>query len=312
MAYCAVRSRPDFGPCRMHIASGRRGDHVGCSREDGHTVGCRSAVVDGVGVCRRDRLDSFAKQDHTAEFAQRSASPGRDPDMTRRRDDRWRIALCGAALTLVVAGCTSEAADGATPSGPPARTATPSVAAPPSTVSGSATVTAPMSSRASTLSSTPSSPKPTGTTKPTPTSLDSAAREKADRAAIEAQWIKFWDAYENIIRTPSELRSSALDAVSVDPIKSRILGAARKFESQGLDYYGSVVQHPYWIESIGGGNFAVIRDCQDQSNYGSVYVSSRKKRTVGVPRDSLQAGFVKARDGVWRVQNIQFLENLPC
>ena len=45
----------------MHIASARRGDHVGCSREDGHSVGCPSAV-DAVGIGNRDRLDSGVKQ----------------------------------------------------------------------------------------------------------------------------------------------------------------------------------------------------------------------------------------------------------
>ena len=141
--------------------------------------------------------------------------------MIRPRDFRWRLALCGAAITLAVAGCTSQAADGATTSGAPERTVTPSVAAPPSTALGSAAVTG---STASPSKSTPpssprSSPKPTGSTKPTPTSLDVAAREDADRAAIEAQWVRFWVIYDSIVRTPKESRPGELRKVAV-PIRS--------------------------------------------------------------------------------------------
>jgi hypothetical protein len=95
-------------------------------------------------------------------------------------------------------------------------------------------------------------------------------------------------------------------------MKSKILAAAADFDAKGLDYYGAVIQHPYWLDSISGGDVAVMRDCQDQSNYGSIYAATGEKRTVGVERDSLQVGFVRGNDGIWRVQNVQFLENVPC
>lgn len=225
--------------------------------------------------------------------------------MNRPRHVRWRIASCLATLAVIVAGCTSNTADGQTESIVPASSASaPSASV--ADVSSSSSSSFPASSGTSASSAPPTSQTATQG------SLDPAAREAGDRAAIEAQWIKFWDIYENIIRTPAQSRLAALQAVSVDPIKSRILNSANKSESEGIDYYGSVVQHPYWIESVNDKDLAVMRDCQDQSQYGSINVASGEKRTVGVAKDSLQVGFVRDTQGVWRVRNIQFLENVPC
>jgi len=232
--------------------------------------------------------------------------------MSKRRDrgpfgPPWRIAGCLAAVAVIVAGCNSSSADGPTGSGgsPTSAAASPSVAA---------VSTSPSSSVASSVASIDVTTSSEPATIPTDVSAppDPAAQEAADRAAIETHWKEFWNVYENIIRTPAEMRETALDGVSVDPIKSRILNAANKSASEGIDYYGSVVQHPYWVDPVDGKDFAVMRDCQDQSQYGSIEVASGNKRTVGVARDSLQAGFVRDSQGGWRVQNIQFLENVPC
>jgi len=228
--------------------------------------------------------------------------------MTRHRYGVFRsaafpIAGCVAGVALLVAGCTSGSADGTTGSSTSASSAapTPSVAE-----------LSPSASSAAITSADPASTNPSSALTQTSESLDPAAQEAADRAAIEAQWNRFWGVYENIIRTPAATRDAALDTVSVDPIKSRILDAANKSAAQGIDYYGSVVEHPYWIQSVSGKDFAVMRDCQDQSQYGSIEVASGNKRTVGVAKDSLQVGFVRDAEGVWRVQNIQFLEDVPC
>ena len=216
---------------------------------------------------------------------------------------RWRAVAVVAAVALGVAGCTSSSADG------PSSSTSLTVGSP--SVIDTSTISAPATASSSAASPTPSVidvPTPSSV----PTSLDPAAQEAADRAAVEAAWAEFWTVYESIVRTPPELREQALGKVSVDPIKGRILAAATDFDSQGLDYFGTVVQHPYWLDSIAGGEFAVMRDCQDQSNYGSIYVASGQRRTVGIERDSLQAGFVREADGTWRVQNVQYLENIPC
>ena len=220
-----------------------------------------------------------------------------------RRAVPWRVAGCLAAMAVLVAGCTSSSADG--PTG--------------SSGSGSSSAVSPS---VADLSTTPISAVASSdvTTSPTPATIptdvsgppDLAAQEVADRAAIEAQWVAFWDVYNGIVRTPSEQRHRTLESVAVDPILSEIVDAAARFDSQGLDYYGSVVQHPYWVTPVNGQAFAVMRDCQDQSQYGSVYVATNAKRSVGVDHNSMQAGFVKGDDGAWRVQNFQHLENVPC
>jgi hypothetical protein len=138
------------------------------------------------------------------------------------------------------------------------------------------------------------------------------AQEDADRAEIEAQWRRFWDLYLNSVKTPADKRKAALSQVAVDPILSEVLNAATDFEQQGLDYYGNVTINPYWTRPVNGQPFAIMRDCQDQSKYGSYYVATGKKRSVGVERDSLQVGFLLGNDDVWRVQQLQYLENVPC
>jgi len=228
--------------------------------------------------------------------------------MTRHRYGVFRsaafpIAGCVAGVALLVAGCTSGSADGTTRSSTSASSAapTPSVAE-----------LSPSASSAAITSADPASTNPSSALTQTSESLDPAAQEAADRAAIEAQWAAFWGTYNAIVRTPEDQRSTALGKVAVDPILSEILEAAARFDSQGLDYYGSVVQHPYWTSPVDGQPFAVMRDCQDQGGYGSVYTSTGVKRSVGVNRNSIQAGFVKGTDGVWRVQNFQHLEDVPC
>lgn len=149
-------------------------------------------------------------------------------------------------------------------------------------------------------------------TSTTPSSLEPATQEAADRAAIEAQWAKFWEVYIGIVRTPSEQRSGVLDGVAVDPVKSEMLDAAERFESQGIDYYGFVTQHPYWVAPVGGQSMAVMRDCQDQRQTGTVWVATGETRTSGGNRNSLQAGFVRGSDDIWRVRQFNHLENVPC
>jgi len=212
---------------------------------------------------------------------------------------RLRLACAAGVLLVLAGGCTSTSADGTTTSQPLlSLTVSPSVVDP-------STVSPP--------SSAPSSPTP-GVEPPTPapSSTDPAAQEAADRAAIETQWANFWDIYVGIVRTPADQRATILDGVSVEPAKSRVLDAASRLEADGLDYYGIVILRPYSVDIDVDGQKAVLSDCQDQSGYGSQYVGSGKKRTVGVDHNHTQAGFVRGDDGIWRVQNVQYVENIPC
>ena len=210
---------------------------------------------------------------------------------------RLRAGIMATGVLILVAGCTSSTADG------PTSTAVTSVTVSPSVIDPSSLQPSP---------SAPPSSSPSVVEPPASTSLDPAAQEAADRAAIEAQWAQFWTVYTGIIRTPVDQRSAALDAVSIDPAKASVLAAASRLEADELDYYGNVILRPYSIDIQSDQGIAVLEDCQDQSGYGSVYVSTGKKRTVGVPDNHAQAGFVRGADGIWRVQNIQYPTNVPC
>ncbi len=215
------------------------------------------------------------------------------------RATRLRSGALLVAVLILIVGCTSS-----TTGGPSLATAV-SVTVSPSVIDP----TTPLP-----VSSTPPSPSlNTDLPSPSPSvSSGISAEEAADRSAIEAQWVKFWQTYNNIVRTPSDQRIGVLDQVSIDPVKSQILAAAQRFDSEGIDYFGSVVQHPYWPYPVDGQPFAVMRDCQDQSNYGSVWVATGEKRSIGVVNNNLQAGFIKGDDGVWRVRTFDHLADEPC
>ena len=213
---------------------------------------------------------------------------------------RWRLAACALLVGTIVAGCTTSTADDPT-STVPSGTASPSVID---------------TSPASPVSSVPASPSPSvidASTPPTsPSTLDPEAQEIADRAAVEAQWAKYWDTYINIVRTSPAERALAANDVAVDPAASNLVKSAEYFESLGRDNYGSVTHRNSWLQPINGASSAVLSDCQDQSQFGSLDTASGKKLTVGVERDNISAKFTKSNDGIWRVEEVFYLVDSPC
>lgn len=220
---------------------------------------------------------------------------------------RLRGAALAAVVLVLTVGCTAGSADA------PTSTAIVSVTVSPSVIDPSSLRPSPTEpSPSAPPSAPPSVPSSAAESSASPPSSEISPQEAADRAAIEAQWVKFWRTYVDIVRTPSEQRAAALDNVSVDPTKGRVLKDASDLEGQGLDNYGDVVLNIYGIDLLGDGNSAVIQDCQDQSGFGSVFVESGKKRTVGIDHNHMQAGLVRGADGIWRVQTLQYVENQPC
>jgi len=210
---------------------------------------------------------------------------------------RWRVLGACVGAGLVLAGCTSTAADGPSSSG---TTASASVVTPSSIAASSA---AP--------SPTPSVASVPPASSAVVTSLDPAAQEAADRAAVEAQWIKYWDVYINIVRTAADQRFALAATVAVDPAQANLSKSAEYFESHGRDTYGSVSHRLSWTDAIAKSGQAVLSDCQDQSQFGSIDVNTGQKLTVGVQRDNIKARFVEGPDGVWRVSDIYLLDT-PC
>lgn len=210
---------------------------------------------------------------------------------------RLRGGTVAAAVILLAAACTTGTADAPAPSAVTSPTASPSVIDPSTFLSGS--------------SAPPASPTPSAT-QSVPPSLDPAAQEAADRAAIEVQWQQFWLVVLGAVRLPDDQREAALANVAVDPLKSQILTEVRDSEAHGLDRYGSVTQHPYWEQRIEGADTAVMGDCQDASQSGTVNISTGKHETVGVKDNNTRVAFERGSDGIWRVKDIYYLVDVPC
>jgi hypothetical protein len=140
----------------------------------------------------------------------------------------------------------------------------------------------------------------------------SADREAADRLAVEQAWARYWTVHQTLLGMPSAGWPAAVGAVAVDPTRAQVLSEAALFTKSGLSFYGQVVSHPYWSTPIGGTATAVMGDCGDYSHYGTLYVKSGNKRTVGVARNNTRVTLVKGSGGTWRVQKIEYLLDVKC
>ena len=232
---------------------------------------------------------------------------------------RRALAGCVTVAVLAVAGCTSTDSSGSDiTSGPttPSASVVQTPARSQTTLSEVSPSPADVSSgaKASTRGTTASSPSVAEPTSRSATAAptDPASLEQADRAAVEAQWARFWEIYRTIARTPPNERSIRLSAVAVNPAYSDVLKDFETMEKDGLDTYGQVQHRISWQTPIKGSRAAVISDCQDQSAYGSIEKQGGKKRTVGVPRDNMRGEFVKSSDDIWRLKQVYFLLDTPC
>jgi len=220
-----------------------------------------------------------------------------------RQGVRRRAAAGCAAVILGVAGCSSSSADG------------------PGTTTGSAAPSASVISVPSTGSGASGSSSPTALTPSvidvptvvaTPTSLDPDAQEAADRAAVEAQWTKFWITYDGIVRTAPDERLAQLNMVAVPPVTENVLQAASDADQKGIDNYGTWIHRLSWQFPINGSSTAVVADCQDQSETGTYEVASGKVLTVGKERSNMRGEFTKGQDGVWRLQTLYLIGDTGC
>ena len=87
---------------------------------------------------------------------------------------------------------------------------------------------------------------------------------------------------------------------------------ANTLNSKGWDTYGQFTSRISWPQPVDGKATAVIADCQDASQAGSLETSTGNKTTVGVARNPLQGTLVRGQDGVWRVDQVYYLKDEPC
>jgi hypothetical protein len=159
-------------------------------------------------------------------------------------------------------------------------------------------------------SSTPPAINPSSPESPGSEGL--SPQEAMDRAAIEAQWEKYWQVYLALPHTPEGDRQGIAAEVAVDPGLTNLLTDAKTVEQKGWDSYGQIIHRISWPQPVDGKATAVIADCQDTSQAGSLETSTGNKMTVGVARNPLQGTFVRGQDGVWRVQQAFLLKDEPC
>ena len=213
-----------------------------------------------------------------------------------------------AAITLLAAGAILAGCTGT--SGVNTQDLTTATTSSTISASSSPTVDPPSSAQ------TPSATSALNTTDPAPPvsagTEGLSAQEEADRAAVEAQWMKSWNVYLELARTPAAEREALVAAVAVDPTKTNMLTDGAKFDAQGLETYGALGHRISWPQPINGGITALIDDCQDRSQSGSMKTATGDKVTVGVARDHYQGSLVKGDDGVWRVGQVFYLKDEPC
>ena len=114
-------------------------------------------------------------------------------------------------------------------------------------------------------------------------------------------------------RTPAADREALAATVAVDPTKANMLSDAAKFDSQGLETYGSLAIGSPGRSPSTAATTAVIDDCQDaQPERVDRRPRTGDKVTVGVARDHYQGSLVKGDDGVWRVEQVFYLKDEPC
>lgn len=203
--------------------------------------------------------------------------------------------VCAWTLVLI-AGCASSAAEG------PLSSAEKSVG-----VSSSGIEQAP-----SPQGSSVAVPSPNRQTTVSPSSTNSASVEAADRLSVEAQWTRLWAIYAGIARIPAGDRDALLSEVTVSPLTEKLLQAASLANSDGIDNYGTVQHRIFWPTPINGQDSAVVADCQDQSQSGTISTDSGEILTTGQTRINLRGEFIRGSDGTWRAQQIINLGNSDC
>jgi len=240
---------------------------------------------------------------------------------------RITILAVVALSTAVLTGCSSNPSGVHLQDPPPQATSTSSAApvasaslapqsSPAVTSTGRSTPTSPASSPAA-ISPVPSATRrsaaASSTATATPTStVTPADPEAADRVAIEAVWTKYWITIKGLLKVPAGDRLNVMTTVAVPALAATVVSEAAKEQAAGQAEYGVVVHRPYWGTPVGGKSAAVMTDCMNSYNAGTLDVKTGKHLRAGTYRDNTRATFAKGGDGLWRVAKIEFLVNVSC
>jgi hypothetical protein len=139
-----------------------------------------------------------------------------------------------------------------------------------------------------------------------------AITEANERVKVEAAWAGYWHFQDTFLSQPPSTWTSTVGKVAVERVYSLLLKQGRALLTAGIGSYGERILDPFWTKPVGGKKTAVLGDCQDGSNAGTVVVKSGFKRTVGKAHTNMQGTLVKGPDNVWRVQEVVYFPNLKC
>lgn len=146
-----------------------------------------------------------------------------------------------------------------------------------------------------------------------PTVPAANSQERADRDAIEAVWRQAWLTYETIPDVPAEERRDLVYASFTDPVAAQLLELAAKADANGDTFFGHSVLHPFWYRAVNGLDYAVMGDCRDSSETGSMNRATGQVRWMGKADSTTVGSFVKdPLTGGWKVFQVTNLPNLRC
>lgn len=137
-------------------------------------------------------------------------------------------------------------------------------------------------------------------------------QEAADRAAVEAQWLKFWDVAFGLSEQPEDQWDALISSVSIDPMRASVMESAARRKANNRTNYGIVGHAIFWQFPIEGAGVATVADCQDHSQVGILNNATGEKSVTGAARVNVRGVLVKGSDGTWRVREYTELVGIPC
>lgn len=114
--------------------------------------------------------------------------------------------------------------------------------------------------------------------------------------------------YQVGAKPPAEIERLAR-SVATDSELTGLIRMGTRFPVESLAYYGEIESRIAWGPY--SGSIAVIRDCNDQSNFGTVNTKTRVALTVGSPRTNLNVTFRRVGQ-TWLVSGIYEPAGEPC
>lgn len=107
-----------------------------------------------------------------------------------------------------------------------------------------------------------------------------------------------------MVNIPVEQRSELVSSVAKSPLRETMLEIARDANADGIGNYGEVTHHIFWEIPVDGQHIAAIGDCQDQTESGTIELSTGSRSPAGGSRVNIRGQLVKDSDGNWLVQTL--------